>query len=43
MKRFKDNREYNKLFNLLDRKQMSDRNKIKLCDHVVVNEKNLII
>ena len=41
MKRFKAKRGDNKLFNLLDRKQMSDRNKIKLCDHVVVNEKNL--
>ena len=41
MKRFKAKGGDKKLFNLLDRKQMSDRNKIKLCDYVVVNEKNL--
>ena len=32
-----------KLFNLLNDKQMADVKKIKFCDHVVVNEKNLII
>ena len=31
------------LFNLLNNKQMNDRKKIKFCDHVVVNEKNLNI
>ena len=30
-----------KLFKLLDNKQMSQHKKIKYCDHVVVNEKNL--
>ena len=28
------------LFSTLNRKQLSDRKKIKFCDHVVVNEKN---
>ena len=32
-----------KLFNLLNNKQMNDFAKIKFCDHVVVNEKNLNI
>ena len=32
-----------KLFNLLNNKQMSDIKKIKYCDYVVVNEKNLNI
>ena len=31
------------LFNLLNKKQMNDTKKIKYCDHVVVNEKNLNI
>jgi len=30
-----------KLFNLLNNKQMKDKNKIRFCNHVVVNEKNL--
>ena len=32
-----------KLFNLLNNKQMKDKKKIKFCDYVVVNEKNLNI
>ena len=32
-----------KLFNLLNNKQKADAKKIKFCDHVVVNEKNLNI
>ena len=32
-----------KMFNLLNKKQLSDHIKIKFCDHVVVNEKNLRI
>ncbi len=32
-----------KLFNLLNNKQLNEAKKIKLCDHVVVNEKNIII
>jgi len=41
LKRFKAKRGEKKLFNLLNNKQMSEKNKIKFCDHVVVNEKNL--
>ena len=40
-KRFKGKRGDKKLFNLLNKKQMSEKNKIKFCDYVVVNEKNL--
>ena len=43
LKRFKGKRGDKKLFNLLNKKQMSDRHKIKFCDHVVVNNKNLKI
>ena len=32
-----------KLFNLLNKKQMGDKKKIKFCDHVVQNDKNLVI
>ena len=32
-----------KLFKLLNDKQMNDTKKIKYCDYVVVNEKNLNI
>ena len=32
-----------KLFNLLDDKQMNETKKIKYCDYIVVNEKNLNI
>jgi len=41
--RFKSKGGDKKLFNLLNNKQMTDKKKIKLCDHVVVNEKNLSI
>ena len=30
-----------KLFNFLNKKQMVDSKKIKFCDHVIANEKNL--
>ncbi len=43
LKRFKAKRGDKKLFNLLNKKQMIEKNKIKVCDHVVVNEKNLKI
>ncbi len=43
LKRFKAKRGDKKLFNLLNKKQMSDENKIKFCYYVVVNEKNLKI
>ena len=32
-----------KLFNVLNNNQLSDSKKIKFCDHVVVNEKNLVM
>ena len=32
-----------KLFNFLNNKQMIDTKKIKFCDHVVVNDKNLSV
>ena len=43
LKRFKSKNGDKKLFNLLNNKQMKDKKKIKFCDHVVVNEKNLRI
>ena len=43
LKRFLSKSGEKKLFNLLNNKQISDIKKIKLCDHVVVNEKNLNI
>ena len=42
-KRFKKRGGKKNLFDLLDKKQMSDAKKIKYCDHVAVNEKNLNI
>ncbi len=43
LKRFLIKNGDKKLFNLLNNKQMIDEKKIKFCDHVVVNEKNLSI
>jgi len=43
LKRFKSKRGDEKLFNFLDSRQMKDNKKIKFCDYVVVNEKNLNI
>ena len=43
LKRFKSKNGNKKLFNLLNNKQMNDVKKIKFCDYVVVNEKNLSI
>jgi len=43
LKRFKASGGDKKLFKLLNKKQMGDQKKIKFCDHVVVNEKNLNI
>ena len=43
LKRFQAKSGDVKLFNLLNNKQLKDINKIKFCDHVVVNEKNLNI
>ncbi len=41
MQRFKLKGGDQKIFNLLNKKQLSDKKKIKYCDHVVVNDKNL--
>ena len=43
LKRFIANGGEKNLFNLLDKRQLSDQRKIKFSDHVVNNEKNLII
>ena len=43
LKRFKLKNGNQKLFGLLDKKQLNYNKKIKFCDHVVVNEKNLKI
>ena len=42
-RRFKSRGGKKNLFNLLNSKQMSERTKIRLCDYVVVNERNLMI
>ena len=43
LRRFQSKSANKKLFNLLNKKQLNDAKKIKFCDHVVVNEKNLIV
>ena len=43
LKRFKSKGGETKLFNFLNKKQMIDSKKIKFCDHVIANEKNLNI
>ena len=43
LKRFQSKKGDKKLFNLLNNKQMNETEKIKFCDYVVVNEKNLNI
>jgi len=43
LRRFQSKKGDKKLFNLLNNKQMNDTKKIKFCDYVVVNEKNLDI
>jgi len=43
LKRFKAKGGDNKLFNLLNNKQLSNKNKEKFSNHTVVNEKNLNI
>ena len=40
-KRFKLKAGDKKIFSLLDKKQLNYKKKIKLCDHVVVNERNI--
>jgi dephospho-CoA kinase len=41
LKRFKLKGGEEKLFNILDKKQMPTAKKIKFCDHVIINDKNL--
>ena len=41
LKRFKSRNGDKKLFDLLDNKQLNENKKIKFCNYVVVNEKNL--
>jgi len=43
LKRFKKKGGDKALFNILNRKQFSDKKKAKYCDYIVVNEKNLNI
>ena len=43
LKRFQLKSGDKKLFNLLNNKQMIDTKKVKFCDHVIVNDKNLNI
>ena len=43
LRRFKTKNGDQKLFNLLNNKQMSDHKKIKFCNYVVVNEKFKIL
>ena len=43
LRRFQSKSGNKKLFNLLNNKQINDVKKIKFCNHVVVNEKNLNI
>ena len=43
LKRFRRKGGNSKLFKILNQKQLNDETKIKFCDHVVVNEKNLKI
>ena len=43
LKRFKSKHSDKKLFYFLNNQQMSDKKKIKFCDYIVVNEKNLKI
>ena len=42
-KRYKANGGSKNLFNFLDSKQIIDKKKIKFCDHVIVNNKNLFV
>ena len=41
LKRFLSKGGTKKIFQLLNKKQLKDKKKIKFCDHVVVNEKNI--
>ena len=43
LKRFKKKGGDKAFFNILNKKQFSDKKKAKFCDHIVVNEKNIHI
>ncbi len=43
LRRFISKKGNKKLFNLLNNKQMSEHKKVKFCDYIVVNERNLKI
>ena len=43
LKRYKSNRGNTKLFSLLNEHQLKDIKKIELSDHIVVNNKSLIV
>ncbi len=43
LKRFKSKKGDSKFFDFLNSKQLSDKKKIKFCNHIVVNEKNLSV
>jgi len=43
LKRYKSKNGEKKLFTLLNKKQMNEKKKIRFCDYVVVNEKDLKI
>ena len=43
MQRFKKKGGNEKIFNILNKNQFTDKKKIKYCNHVVVNDKNLKI
>tara|TARA_B100000963_G_scaffold348732_1_gene356786 strand:+ start:8836 stop:9402 length:567 start_codon:yes stop_codon:yes gene_type:complete len=43
MRRFKKKNGNKRLFNFLNNQQMSDKKKIKFCDHIIVNDSNLNI
>ena len=43
LKRFKLKRGEEKVFHIMNNKQLPDTKKIKFCEHVIVNEKNFNI
>ena len=43
LKRFRKKGGNKKLFDLLNKKQLSDTKKAKFCDYIIVNENNLNI
>ena len=43
LKRFISKGGNQRLFRLLDKKQLTASKKIKFCDHIIVNEKNIVV